>query len=66
MSYEPAQVLVVKAVARRLELSVRGTRGLFEDRADLCRIVGFTFGALPCVDWFWRACADQTLSAKNN
>ncbi len=64
MSYEPAQRVAVAALGRKLNWSVRGIRGVFEDRADLRRAVGFS--DLPCRDWFWRALgADQTLSRKN-
>lgn len=53
MSYEPAQRVAVGAFARRYKMSVRETRGVFEDRPDLCRVLGFP--PLPSRAWFGRA-----------
>lgn len=52
-TYEPAQQLAVAALARKLKTSVRGTRGQFEDREDLRRVVGFS--TIPSRMWFCRA-----------
>jgi hypothetical protein len=55
-TYEPAQALAVAAIARKLVLSVRGVRGLFEDRLDLCRVIGFV--QVPSHGWFQNAVED--------
>lgn len=52
-SYEPAQRLAVAALARKLRWSVRGTRGVFEDRADLRAVIRFE--QVPSRMWFCRA-----------
>ncbi len=54
-TYDAAQVLTIKALQRKMNLTVRGMRGLFEDRQDLCNVVGFDRAELPSVMWFCRA-----------
>ncbi len=49
-TYEPAQAMAVKALAEKLNLGHRATLGLFEDRPDLCRVVGFP--PIPSRRWF--------------
>lgn len=62
-TYEAAQAVAVAGLARKLKLSVRGTHGLFEDREDLRRVLGFR--NLPSRAWFGRALGEvETLSAK--
>lgn len=52
-TYERAQAIAVGFLIRKLGISTRGARGLFEDRVDLCRVVGFP--PLPSRMWFARA-----------
>lgn len=57
-TYDPAQQLAVGAFAKHLKTSVRGTRGIFLERADLCRIVGFV--TVPSYGWFFYATRSLT------
>jgi hypothetical protein len=51
-TYDAAQLLALAALKRKLQYSIRQTRGLMLDRPDLCRIIAMN--DVPGHNWFQR------------